>query len=277
MNFPEVQDMRERGKLMYQHALQMMGPMQDIPDPIRLMRFMTDIPEESPPGLSIPNFINPGNNNGSNNSNSIRPPVWSPTCVTIQPEASRVSVGAGVPNPLSELINIYSDDESPETSLNTPMQIQEEKGPEKAASHDPEVQTQEIPRKEKEAKNVLDIKNLEVLETRADDLKGKSEPDEPKGGSPQKEVGNSTADEQVSIEYFPDVSISLDTQIPDKWQVEAKSLEYNEKVQEHDLEQVYTTGNMGNTLTWGDQQIPEPEWGNTLTWGNTLIFIYCWR
>jgi hypothetical protein len=24
------------------------------------------------------------------------------------------------------------------------------------------------------------------------------------------------------------------------------------------LEQVYTTGSLGNTLTWGDQQIPEP-------------------
>jgi hypothetical protein len=34
--------------------------------------------------------------------------------------------------------------------------------------------------------------------------------------------------------------------------------EHNEEVQEPDLEQIYTTGNLGNTLTWGDQQIPEP-------------------
>jgi hypothetical protein len=40
--------------------------------------------------------------------------------------------------------------------------------------------------------------------------------------------------------------------------VEAGPLEHNEKVQEPDLEQIYTTRNLGNTLTWGDQQIPEP-------------------
>jgi hypothetical protein len=28
-------------------------------------------------------------------------------------------------------------------------------------------------------------------------------------------------------------------------------------VQEPDLEKVYTISNLGNTLTWGDQQIPE--------------------
>jgi hypothetical protein len=94
-----------------------------------------------------------------------------------------------------------------------------------------------------------------VSETRADNPKGKSELDEPKGGSPQKEVNDSTDHEQVSIGYFLDVSISLDTQIPNKRQAEAKSSEYNEKVQEHDLEQVYTAENLGNTLTWGDQQI----------------------
>jgi hypothetical protein len=44
-----------------------------------------------------------------------------------------------MPNPLSEFINIYSDDESPETSLGTPVQIQEEKGPEKASFPDLEV------------------------------------------------------------------------------------------------------------------------------------------
>jgi hypothetical protein len=33
---------------------------------------------------------------------------------------------------------------------------------------------------------------------------------------------------------------------------------HNEEVQEPNLEQVYTSGSLGNTLTWGDQQIPEP-------------------
>jgi hypothetical protein len=49
-----------------------------------------------------------------------------------------------VPNPLSEFINIYSDDEI-EASRGTPVHVQEEKGPEKTSSPTPEVQTQEIP------------------------------------------------------------------------------------------------------------------------------------
>jgi hypothetical protein len=61
----------------------------------------------------------------------------------------------------------------------------------------------------------------------------------------------------VSIRYFPNVSISLDTRIPDKQHGEAEPSGYNENVQEHNLEQVYTAGNLGNTLTWGDQQILE--------------------
>jgi hypothetical protein len=31
-----------------------------------------------------------------------------------------------------------------------------------------------------------------------------------------------------------------------------------EEVQEPSLEQIYTVGSLGNTLTWGEQQIPEP-------------------
>jgi hypothetical protein len=60
-------------------------------------------------------------------------------------------------------------------------------------------------------------------------------------------------DEKISIESFPNASILLDTQIINKQQIEARPSKHNEKVQEHDLEQVYTTGNLGNTLTWGDQ------------------------
>jgi len=48
-------------------------------------------------------------------------------------------VGVGAPNPLSEFINIYNDDEIPETSLRNPVQIQEEKGLEKVSFPDIEV------------------------------------------------------------------------------------------------------------------------------------------
>jgi hypothetical protein len=65
-------------------------------------------------------------------------------------------------------------------------------------------------------------------------------------------------DEQVSIESIPDASISIDTQTPDERQTEAGPSEHNKEVQEPNLEQVYTIRSLGNTLTWGDQQIPEP-------------------
>jgi hypothetical protein len=34
--------------------------------------------------------------------------------------------------------------------------------------------------------------------------------------------------------------------------------EHREEVQDPSLEQIYTIGSLGNMLTWGDQQIPEP-------------------
>jgi hypothetical protein len=65
-------------------------------------------------------------------------------------------------------------------------------------------------------------------------------------------------DEKVSIESFPDASIPLDSQILDKKWVEVRPSENNEKVQKPDLEQIYSTENLGNTLTCGDQHILEP-------------------
>jgi len=89
-------------------------------------------------------------------------------------------VETSTPNPLSEFINIYSDDEIPEASLGTPVQVQEEKGPEKTASPDPRVQTQDVPRKEIETEKVPDTKRPDASETRVDNLKKKLELDEPK-------------------------------------------------------------------------------------------------
>jgi hypothetical protein len=34
--------------------------------------------------------------------------------------------------------------------------------------------------------------------------------------------------------------------------------EHMKEVQEPSLEHIYTVGSLGNMLTWGDQQIPEP-------------------
>jgi hypothetical protein len=119
----------------------MMGLMQDIPDPIRLTRFLIDSPEESPVGLSGPNFVNLGNINGSDDPGSIMPLAMSTTGMTTQLETGQVSVETSSPNPLTKFINIYSDEESPEASHETHVRVQEEKGLEKIPSPDPEVQT----------------------------------------------------------------------------------------------------------------------------------------
>jgi hypothetical protein len=82
------------------------------------------------------------------------------------------------------------------------VHVQEEKGPEKTSSP-PRVQTQEVPQKEKEVESGLNMENPDASETRADNLEDKSEPDEPKEGSPQKEIDVSMTDAQVSIESTP--------------------------------------------------------------------------
>jgi hypothetical protein len=106
---------------------------------------------------------------------------------------------------------------------------------------------------EKGAESGLDIETPDVPETRAGSPKDKSELDVSTERSPQKEVSDATARIQESIELAPDTSIPLDTQFPNKHQEEAGPSEQNKEVQESDLEQIYTIGHLGNTLTWGDQ------------------------
>jgi hypothetical protein len=65
------------------------------------------------------------------------------------------------------------------------------------------------------------------------------------------------ANNQVSHESVPNVSILPNTQIPNEKQVQVGPMRHNKEVQEPNLEQIYTTDSLGNTLTWGDQKIPE--------------------
>jgi len=74
------------------------------------------------------------------------------------------------PNPLSELINIYDDEKSPKVSLVTPVQIIEEKGPEKASSPTPDAQIC-LPQNEQEVESVLDTNQPDALETQEDSPK----------------------------------------------------------------------------------------------------------
>jgi hypothetical protein len=96
------------------------------------------------------------------------------------------------------------------------VHVEEEKGPEKTSYPLPEVQTQEVPQKEKEVESVLDTKMLDALETRTNSSKDESGLDDPKEEAPQQEIDASTTDEKLSIESIPDAFISLGTQTPDE-------------------------------------------------------------
>jgi hypothetical protein len=121
-----------------------------------------------------------------------------------------------VSNPLSELIKIYDDDESPEVSLVTPVHIKEEKEQERTSSPDPNVQTQKVPWKEKEVESVLDTELSNAPETQVDSPKDDLGSNEPKEGYPQQKTDVSMANDQVSTKPTPDASISIGTQTLDE-------------------------------------------------------------
>jgi hypothetical protein len=77
--------------------------------------------------------------------------------------------------------------------------------------------------------------------------------DELEERSSQKDVDDATTSIQESIDLPPNTSIPFDTQVLDKQQEEVEPSEKNKEVQESDLEQIYTTISLGNTLTWGEQ------------------------
>jgi hypothetical protein len=255
-DLPEDQAAQEMGALLYQQGQLLMKRMQDDPYLIIRPAISTTI-RSTPTESSGPGPMNPDNTNGLGNPESSTSSVHSSEGGTTQTETGRVSIETQAPNPLRKLIHIYSDDESPESSHDTPVHVQEEGGPEKTSSPEPEFQDQEVSQKEIETESGLDTKGPNESEVEADPNDG-PEPEETKKGSPQKEINSSVADEQVSNEPIPDTSILPNAQIPDERQVGVGPARYSKEVRESNLEQIYTTGSLGNKLTWGDQQIPEP-------------------
>jgi hypothetical protein len=73
----------------------------------------------------------------------------------------------------------------------------------------------------------------------------------------QQDIDTSTTDYQISIEPTPGSSILVDTSSSDEQQTKFEPLEHMKEVQEPILEQMHTVGSLGNTLTWGEQQILE--------------------
>jgi len=74
---------------------------------------------------------------------------------------------------------------------------------------------------------------------------------------PRKEIGNPMADEKVSNESIPDASILPNIWIPSEIKVEVESARKRKEVRGPTLEQIYTMGSLGHSLTWGDLSIPE--------------------
>jgi hypothetical protein len=134
-----------------------MKEMQDEPYLIiRPMISITDqsVPTESSnPGSTVPNNTN-GLGNPESTTSSINPSEGGET----QPETGWVLIETQAPNPLSTLIHIYSDNESLEPSRDTLVCVQEEEGPEKTHSPEPEVQDKQVSKKEAKDEGGLDTK-----------------------------------------------------------------------------------------------------------------------
>ena len=142
---PEAQDTWERGLLMLEHVQRINDQMQDGSDIINIPRFHVDNPNEIQTGPIGPEFIDLDEITRLDDPEFTTPPVGSSKGVSAQPETVGASGRTTTSNPLSEFINIYDDDESPEVSLVTPIHIEEEKEPEKKSSPFTESQVHGLP------------------------------------------------------------------------------------------------------------------------------------
>jgi hypothetical protein len=130
-DFPEVQATQGMGELLYQQSQLLMKWMQDDPYLIITPALPTTTQEEARRSQAAPIPQNLGNTNGLGNTGSTTSSVNSPVDRTNQTETGRVSIETQAPNPLSKLIHIYSDDESPGTISRLPCACPRGKGPEK--------------------------------------------------------------------------------------------------------------------------------------------------
>jgi hypothetical protein len=98
----------------------------------------------------------------------------------------------------------------------TPIQIIEEKEPEKASSPAPDTQIRSPSQNDQEVKSVLNTELLEAPETQKDIPTDKPGSGEQKEEAPHQEIDISTIDYQVRIEPTLDTSILTGTKPPDK-------------------------------------------------------------
>jgi hypothetical protein len=251
-DFPKVQYAQGIGALLYYQVHLLMKWMQDDPFLIITPALPTGTRGRIPMASSDSDSTDLGNTDRLGNNGSTTSPVNSPMDRTSQIETGSVSIETRAPNPFNKLIHIYRDKEISKPSHDSPMRVQEEKGPEKVSSLEPKVQGEEVLQDKTKSENGLSIKEPNESETEVDP-NDKPKPEEAKKGSLQKEIDSFTADEKICNESMPDTSIFPNTQILDKQQVGGGPTRYNEAVRETNFEQIYTTGILGNKLTWGNQ------------------------
>jgi hypothetical protein len=112
--------------------------------------------------------------NESENPEVPPPQIKSPGEISTQPQISRTLGRTSVPSPLFDLITIYDDEEISEVSLVTPVQIIEEKEPEKASTLGLNAPVQIHPQREYEVESALETNPLDIpgtsMERSRDDL-----------------------------------------------------------------------------------------------------------
>jgi hypothetical protein len=119
--------------------------LQDILHLLGMMRIPAENLDEIRAGPSGPELLQIDEIIGLYNPEVTMPRARSKGDVSTQPEIARTSGREGAPKPLHDLIKIYDDEESLEVSLVTPVQIREEKEPNKASSPAPDAQIQGFP------------------------------------------------------------------------------------------------------------------------------------
>jgi hypothetical protein len=185
---------------------------------------MTGVPADNPikilRGPSDPEPIQIEKIIGLDNPEFLAPRVGSLGDVSSQPEIARTSGRAGAPNPLHDIITIYDDEESSQDSLVTPIQITEEKEPEKVSSPVPDAPIQNLPQSDQEVKSILDNEILYTPGTQVDSPKDELGLGEQERGIPQQEINISIDYYQVSTEPAPDSSILSSTLPSDEQQPE---------------------------------------------------------
>jgi hypothetical protein len=252
----ETIEAQRRGFLLLEGAQRVIDQLENDPQIIEMMRIPLDDPITIREETNGSESIRLEEITSLENPRVSLPQIRSSMTIPIQFEIPRTPGETSVPNPLLDLITIYDDEKSSEVSLVTPILITEEKEPEKTSTPSPDASFQNPLQGDHEAETILDTEFLDLSGTPKDSFKEELGSGGKKEEVQQQEIETSTIDHQVSTELITEYSILSDTSPIDEHQTKLKPPKL--EVQEPVLEQIHTTGSLGNTLTLGEQQIPEP-------------------